>query len=35
MKRGVEWMKELGLGFFQSCRNRGNVGCVSVLRWCM
>ena len=33
---GVEWIRGLGIGLYQSCENRGNVGWVSVFgwRWC-
>ena len=33
---GGEWMRELGLGLYQSSGDRGSVGHVSVfwLRWC-
>ena len=30
---GPGW-ERIGFGFYQSCRNRGSVGHVSVLRWC-
>ena len=29
------WGERIGLGIYQSCRNKGSVGHVSVLRWCL